>query len=545
MEVRPTPAGDRETARGGFLSERGKRGVTYVRSIRVGRWQVRRSALVAAALVVAVMFAGPLIASAQVQNPPMDPPTMSWGPAATVGVSWLPVSPLSGTTDTTYTLSYDTTYPFTATQTVVTTGLSTTIDGIDGVTYYAIIQADDGSGVLTDASAVSLVTADGITPVSSLVVSPAAPDGANGWYTSAGVSARISIEDTGSGLESVTVNGTDVSADVNFGLPPDPSSYTVSLTEGTNGFSFYGTDVAGNVESPARTASVKLDSVAPTCAIDVSASGPTSQSITVGIAAGDATPGSGVGSIQYAFLPRGTSPGIGTAWVSVAGSSVTTTAPEGRLTVYARSVDLAGNVSAVEHADVFFDATAPVTTLVTSPASPTGPSGSWLAAPKITLAVADADPNTITYYSWNDTGTIATVGNAPVVPTGSSVQTLRFFTVDTAGHREATRTVTFRVLIKTTLTISSSTSSVAHGHRVGFSGTISPNQPGGSHVGFYVKKPGSGKWVRVSTRSVYSRHHWSYSYVLKSRGTYSFQVRFTTTSKYAGSTSRTVKVRAR
>jgi hypothetical protein len=128
------------------------------------------------------------------------------------------------------------------------------------------------------------------------------------------------------------VNTVDVSGDVIFGLPPDPSVYPVpALSQGVNDFSFFGTDVAGNVESPEVTASVKLDSVVPTCAIAMALN-------VADITAGDATPGSGVDHIDYVFLPAGATPNGGTVWVSASGSSVTSTTPPGLSGVFARSV---------------------------------------------------------------------------------------------------------------------------------------------------------------------------------------------------------------
>jgi thermitase len=298
-----------------------------------------------------------------------------------------------------------------------------------------------GRGVVQAALAV-----DGVGPVSRFAVSPASPNGANGWYTNPSVAATISVEETNSGLHSLTVNGSDVSADLIFGLPPNPSLYPVPTpVQGVNTYTFFGTDNGGNVESPAKTAQVKLDSVLPTCNLSVSSNGPTKLPITASITAGDASPGSGVDHVQYVFLPRGSSPSGDTVWKSVAGSSATTSAPEGRLTVFARSFDVAGNVSATQQADVFVDLTAPVTTLVTIPASSTGAAGSWLHAPPMTLNVVDAGPNTTTLYSWNTTNTIATAGSTPVVPTGAGVQTLRYLSVDAAGNREATKTATFVV----------------------------------------------------------------------------------------------------
>jgi hypothetical protein len=318
--------------------------VKQVSSIQTRTPRLRSVALFAVATIAAVMTLGVLTAFAQALQ--MDPPVLTPEPAAAVGVSWLPVEPV-GSNETTYTLSYDTTFPFTATQTVTTTHTVSTIAGIDGVTYYAFVQADDGSGVLSDPSAVGQAMADGVAPDSV-----PSPNGANGWFTSS--PGLISVVDTGTPLQSFSVNGADVSADVIFGLPPEPSKYTVALVEGNNDFTFSGTDVAGNVETT-KSLTLKMDSVAPTCSIAVSSNGPVTRAIVATITAGDAVPGSGVEHIEYVFLPRGSSPSGATAWKSVAGALTTTVTPAGQLTLFARSVDVAGNVSSVQHADVFYD----------------------------------------------------------------------------------------------------------------------------------------------------------------------------------------------
>jgi hypothetical protein len=418
---------------------------------RARRWWTRKSALFAIASAVVMASVGVVIAFAQAGV--MGAPVMTPGPGATIGLSWETVAPI-GANDTTYTLSYDTTHPFTAPQTIVTTDTFATISGVDGITYYAIIQADEGSGVLSDPSPVAQETADGLAPLSTFVAVPASPNGLNEWYTDPSTAATISIEETNSGLESFVVNGLDVSGGFTIAIAPDPSFYPVpTLAQGVNTFSFFGTDVAGNIESPAKTATVKLDSVSPTCTLSVSASGPTSQPITATIKAGDAPPGSGFDHIDYVFLPQGTWPQFSTVSSVSVDPSMTITVPEGRLTLFVRSVDVAGNISLNPHTDVFFDSTAPVTDIVTNPASPTGPSGSWLHVPLVELVVTDADPNTTTFYSWNTPDTISTVGTSPVVPTGPGVQTLRYLTVDTAGNREATKTATFLVQDQQTYTL--------------------------------------------------------------------------------------------
>jgi len=131
---------------------------------------------------------------------------------------------------------------------------------------------------------------------------------------------------------------------------------------------------------------------------------------------------------------------------------------------------------------------------------------------------------------------------AKVLVDGVSVGALSSYTfTNVTGDHTISATFAF-TLISTKLTINARYSSVRHGHYDYFSGIIAPNQPNGTGIGIYVKKPGSHTWVRVSTRHTFNSRRWSLSYRLASRGTYYFQVRFAATSKYKASTSRTIKV---
>jgi predicted CXXCH cytochrome family protein len=102
-----------------------------------------------------------------------------------------------------------------------------------------------------------------------------------------------------------------------------------------------------------------------------------------------------------------------------------------------------------------------------------------------------------------------------------------------------------RDLIATTVTITSNRATVTHGHRVVFRGTISPTQPKNTHVVVYARRPGSIKWVRLSTRHTTSAHRWSYKYSPPTKGTWYFQARFAGTSTYAASTSSSRRIAVR
>ena len=548
-------------------------------------WWATKTALFAIMTTVAFATAGVMIALAQAVI--MDPPAMTPGPGATVAVSWLPVAPV-GSNLTTYTLSWDTDPAFPATHTVVTTDLSTTIAGVDGVTYYAVVQADDGSHVLSDPSAVAQATADGVRPVSSFAAVPASPDGLNGWYKSV-PTASMSIVDTGTGLQSFVVNTVDVSADpgLTFGLPPDPSTYVVpALGQGLNSFSFFATDVAGNIESPPKTATVSVDSVVPTCSVSAAAN-------VAHITAGDPVPGSGVNHIDYVFLPTGSSPDAFTVWTSVAGSSVTSTSPPGLITVFARSVDTAGNVSSIQQAamtsltTITFNSNggSAVTAITQAPGSavsaPTAPtkagstfagwfSDAGLTTPYTFTTMPAAD---ITLYAkWTaSTFTLTYTAGAHGGITGTSPQTVDYggngtlvtavpstgyhFVSWSDGVTTAARTdtnvtasknvsATFAfTLIPTKLTMNANHTSVLRGHLVHFFGVIQPNMPNGTPIAFLVRKAGTIRWVRaVPYVRTFNGYHWSYYYHPSKAGIYYIKVRFSATSTFAAVNSRTVKV---
>jgi regulation of enolase protein 1 (concanavalin A-like superfamily) len=130
---------------------------------------------------------------------------------------------------------------------------------------------------------------DATAPTTQLTLDPAAPNGANGWYTSA-PSFTLSADDgEGSGVESTEYRVGDGEWTAYAGEP-------VSLADagdGTVEISFRSTDVAGNVEEAGST-TVRLDRVAP----ETSASqAPDGDSVVVTLAATDAT--SGVASTEY------------------------------------------------------------------------------------------------------------------------------------------------------------------------------------------------------------------------------------------------------
>jgi hypothetical protein len=159
-------------------------------------------------------------------------------------------------------------------------------------------------------------------------------------------------------------------------------------------------------------------------------------------------------------------------------------------------------------------------------------------------SISPATPQTVDYGA-DATFTITPAAGyhvADVVVDGVSVGAMTSYTFHnvTVGH---TISATFAfTLIRTTVSIVANHSSVLRGHSVYFHGVVKPNRLNGTHVRFYRRKAGSSTWTLVSTRHVFSSHHWNYYYHPATRGTYYFQVRLSATSKYAASTSKTIKV---
>jgi hypothetical protein len=118
-----------------------------------------------------------------------------------------------------------------------------------------VAKADDGSGVQGEA----LITIDTEPPVTKALVSPAAPDGLNGWYVHP-VTVTLSAYDNLSGVAkteySLDSGSTWQSYSNSVTLNQD-SKYTVS---------YRSTDNAGNVEA-GKTISFNLDATAPTITV--------------------------------------------------------------------------------------------------------------------------------------------------------------------------------------------------------------------------------------------------------------------------------------
>ncbi|MBI4415088.1 MAG: chitobiase/beta-hexosaminidase C-terminal domain-containing protein [Candidatus Kerfeldbacteria bacterium] len=140
--------------------------------------------------------------------------------------------------------------------------------------------------------------ADITAPITAAVVAPAAPNGLNGWYTSAPTITLSATDDVGgTGVASISYawDGGAVTA------------YASALTapEGTHTLTYFATDVAGNVEAT-QSLALKVDSVAPTGTIGYSTTATTTENVVATLTPSEpVTVTNNGGLLTHAFTSNG------------------------------------------------------------------------------------------------------------------------------------------------------------------------------------------------------------------------------------------------
>jgi hypothetical protein len=203
---------------------------------------------------------------------------------------------------------------------------------------------------------------------------------------------------------------------------------------GTTTLTVRATDWAGNVESPAPSATVRIDTAAPTVSFQVTGTfglaGWLKSPATVTVFAVESTPGSGVASVEYrvgdgAFQPYAASFAISS---------------EGVTQITARATDRVGNVGTFTRT-VSIDTSAPRST--TSLSGTSGLAGWYRSPVTVALAGVDNGPSSgvaFVEYSVND-GTFQTY-TSPVVVAAQGATRITARARDRAGNVESPLTPT-------------------------------------------------------------------------------------------------------
>ena len=132
-------------------------------------------------------------------------------------------------------------------------GAVTIPDGQHTISYWSVDTAGNTETTHTTAT----IKVDTVKPSTSLLISPLAPNGTNGWYKGAAPTFTLTATDTsGSGVAS-----TSYQIDSGATLP---YSGVVTVPEGQHTVSYWSTDAAGNVETTHTTATIKVDVTKPT-----------------------------------------------------------------------------------------------------------------------------------------------------------------------------------------------------------------------------------------------------------------------------------------
>jgi len=237
-------------------------------------------------------------------------------------------------------------------------------------------------------------------------ITPASPNGANGWYTSP-VSAVWTGFPTETSPRTATRNGCvdeTVSADGTY----SKSCGVINRT--TTALSAAAAAGATNV----KVASVNGLVAGNTLTIDSTGANPETVTMTtVGT--------SGAGGTGVTFTPA-------LAFAHASGAA---------------NEFVLGNSGLVSES-FKIDATAPTTVGTIAPASPDGQNGWYLSPPTVTLAPSDATSGLAsTQYSLD--GGPWTVYFGPISPSGEGGHSLQFYSVDKAGNQEAPQTITWAV----------------------------------------------------------------------------------------------------
>jgi hypothetical protein len=302
-------------------------------------------------------------------------------------------------------------------------GAASIPDGQHTITYWSV----DSAGNVESATTTSTIKVDTVKPSTSIAITPASPDGSDGWRVSA-TSFTLGASDATSGVASTFYK-------IDGGATQTYAGSAVSIPQGSHTVSYWSVDTAGNTESAATTPAIKVDLVKPSTTLTTSPATPDGSnnwfqrsSVTFTLSATDAT--SGVANSYYTIDGGGQQTYSGTVTVSTQGDH----------TVTYWSVDNAGNTEATATTHIKLDNVAPATTIATSPASPDG-ANNWFqrASVTFTLGASDASSGTAsTRYSLDGGASQTYTGTVTV--SGQGDHTVNYWSIDDAGNTESTNT---------------------------------------------------------------------------------------------------------
>jgi hypothetical protein len=256
---------------------------------------------------------------------------------------------------------------------------------------------------------------------------------------------------------------------------------TITFTHNTT-LKWFSVDPKGNT-SAVNTATFVVDSTPPTTTANVSNGGQSNHSIVLS----PSDDNSGVMNTYYTVDGGGQQTYSGPITLS-----------DGVHTLVFWSVDNAGNVEAAHTVTFTEDATAPTTTLGTTPAAPDGSQGWFLEAVVVTLTATDA-PSGVASTQYTVDGGPPQSYSAPFSITTEGSHVVSFWSTDNAGNIETAHQTTIKVDLNNPTSSSGITPAEQGGWYASPTVTLSGSDGSGSGIAMIQYKiDGAASWSTYS-----------------------------------------------
>ena len=294
---------------------------------------------------------------------------------------------------------------------VSTSATGTALTGLAPNTSYEItVVTVDVAGNRSPASASVFAVTDLFDPnppTTTLTLSPAAPNGSNGWYVSTPI---VSLTSSKPGISYFSwASSTGPFSTYSAPFSADPGNQTVY---------YYSVDTASHEET-VQSAQIKTDVDPPTASTLVTVTAVTTSTADVAWAAGT----DGVSGVSgYDVYANGV---LATS-TSATGTVLTGLTPNTGYAITVVTIDAAGNRSPVSlPANAItnpLDTSPLTTTLSVSAPTPDGSNGWYVTTPTVTMSAEPSTAPASIYFSWESTtGPYSIYAGATTPPEGSSI----------------------------------------------------------------------------------------------------------------------------